>query len=264
VNHDGRKSAANNKGAANNSHSTPITDPPGQNLILRALSADDLNALKPHLEAIATPVQFVLFEQSAPIEFAYFLDSGIASVVSQFIDGGSVETGITGIEGFWGSSLLAGVDHPPGRSFIQSAGNAFRIRKEVLMEQVRGSRAFEDLLLRASYLEHVQSQQLAACNARHEVVERLARWLLMCDDRVRNDTLTLTHEFLALMLGTRRSSVTIAAGTLQQAGLISYTRRTIRIVDRAELEDASCSCYRIIADEYERIIGLRPNRTPKA
>jgi CRP-like cAMP-binding protein len=251
LNHLSRRAAGNN---------SQVTPPPGRNLILRALSDEDLNSLKPHMEFLAMPERFVIYDESAPIEFVYFLNSGIGSLVSQFVDGGSVETGIGGLEGFWGGSLLAGVVMPPGQAFMQVAGDGFRVSKDVFMDCVRSSRAFEDLLHRALYLEHVQARQIAACNIRHEVVERLARWLLMCDDRVQSDRLALTHEFLAVMLGTRRSSVTLAAGSLQEAGLIRYTRRAIEIVNRAELEQASCSCYGMIAIEYERVIGLEPYR----
>jgi CRP-like cAMP-binding protein len=252
------------RGAVNNTHGSAVPIPPGNNLLLGLLSADDLSGLTPHLEYLELPVPFVLHQQSSPTQFAYFLNSGIASVVSQFTDGGSVETGIAGQEGLWGSSLLAGVDSPPGRCFMQIGGDGFRVPKDIFVESVRRSRAFEDLLHRAAYLELIQSRQLAACNARHEVVERLARWLLMCDDRVQGDGLALTHEFLALMLGTRRSSVTLAAGSLQEAGIIRYTRRTIHIIHRVELEEAACQCYGVIANEYERVIGLTPHRLPEA
>lgn len=143
---------------------------------------------------------------------------------------------------------------------MQIGGDGFRMPKSAFLEQVERNRPFEDLLQRSLYLEQVQSRQLAACNVRHEVVERLARWLLMCDDRVRDQHLHLTHEFIALMLGTRRSTVTLAAGALQQAGIIRYTRRVIHIIDRPQLEQAACQCYSILADEYERVIGLPPHR----
>jgi CRP-like cAMP-binding protein len=242
---------------SNSSHAGPA--PRIENLLLRTLSAEDLNRLEPHLEPLSLPVPFLLYEQAAPIAYAYFLNSGIGSLVSQFSDGGSVEIGIGGKEGFWGGALLAGVNSTPGRSFMQVSGDGVRVAAGVFVEHVRSSRAMEDLLNRALYLENVQSRQLAACNARHEVVERLARWLLMCDDRVHNGGMELTHEFLALMLGTRRSSVTVAAGTLQQAGLIRYTRRVIHIENRAELENAACQCYGIVAKEYERVIGFAPH-----
>jgi CRP-like cAMP-binding protein len=241
-------------------HSLQDTSPPGHNLLLRAFSADDLKNLAPHLEYIDMPVPYLLHEQSKPIQFAYFLDSGIGSFVTQFTDGDSVETGIGGRESVWGASLAAGVDNPPGRSFMQVAGTGFRLRKDAFVDCGRNSRSFLDVILRATYLEQVQARQIAACNARHEIAERLARWLLMCDDRLRCDPIVLTHEFLALMLGTRRSSVTLAAGSLQEAGLIRYTRRAIHITNRAELEQASCPCYAIVAEEYRRVIGLDPRR----
>lgn len=233
---------------------------PGQNLLLRLLSADDLNALIPHLEYVALPVEFVLYEQAAPIDFAYFLNSGLGSVVNEFSDGASVESGMGGVEGFWGGALLAGIACSPARLFMQIAGDGFRVRNDVFVRHVQRSRNFENLMARALHLELVQSRQLAACNARHGITERLARWLLMCDDRIHSHNIALTQDFLALMLGARRSSVTLAAGTLQRAGLIRYTRRAIHIVDRAELEHASCQCYATIASEYERVIGLVPHR----
>jgi CRP-like cAMP-binding protein len=228
------------------------------------MAAEDLARLTPQLEHLPLPVNFVLHDRGAPIEYAYFCNSGVGSLVTEFSDGNSVEVGVGGRDGFWGGPLLAGVLSVPDRAFMQIGGEGYRIARDAFVKQVRSSRALDDLLQRSLYLEQRQSRQVAACNARHDVVERLARWLLMCHDRVTGDELELTHEFLALMLGTRRSSVTIAAGSLQQSGLIRYTRRVIHVTNRAELEHATCQCYSTIAQEYERVIGFPPRRVSAA
>jgi len=158
-------------------------------------------------------------------------------------DGKSVEVGLAGKEGFVGLPLVVGLSTSPTRVVAQVAGSAFRIRASDFMLALRRCPQLERQLNRFTHAMAMQATQVAACNRAHEVDERLARWLLMSQDRLGGDLIPLTQEFLAHMLGTRRASVTVAAGILQKAGLIKYTRGAVNVVNRAKLEDASCECY---------------------
>jgi CRP-like cAMP-binding protein len=164
-------------------------------------------------------------------------------VLSVLSDGKSVEVGLTGKEGFVGLPLVVGLSTSPTRTVIQIEGGGFRVSAAGLMKILRRSETLEQRLQRYVQVLSMQASQVAACNRIHEVDERLARWLLMCQDRINSDTVPLTQELLAHMLGTRRSSVTVAAGTLQKAGLITYKRGNVKIESRENLKDAACECY---------------------
>jgi CRP-like cAMP-binding protein len=180
------------------------------------------------------------------------MNSGLASILTVMADGKSVEVGLTGKEGFVGIPLLAGFSSSPTRVIIQIEGSAFRMRAARLIELLRTCPKFERRLQQFSQVVTLQASQVAACNRLHEVDERLARWLLMSQDRIGSKLVPLTQEFLAHMLGTRRSSVTVAAGVLQKAGLITYARGRVSIVNREGLEDATCECYRALVDTASR------------
>jgi CRP-like cAMP-binding protein len=217
-----------------------------QNKILRSLPSKEFSSVFPALELQELPTHVVLNEMSEPIEFAYFIESGLASVLNVMQDGKSVEVGLTGSEGFVGIPLLVGFNSSPSRVVMQIEGSGFKISAKDLATVLSTCPKLERSLLRFAQELAVQAAQVAACNRLHEVDERLARWLLMSQDRIGGDIIRLTQEFLAHMLGTRRASVTVAAGMLQKAGLIKYSRGEVIIVNRKELEDASCECYAAI------------------
>ena len=187
------------------------------------------------------------------IDTVYFLEAGICSIVVTMESGNTVEVGITGRDGFVGVPAVLGTGQSPNRSFIQIPGHGFSVKARVLSEQAEASPALRACLQRGIQGLLVQTAQTAACNRVHELEERLARWLMLCHDRVQEDHLPITHEFLAMMLGTRRTTVTVAAGILQKAGLISYSRGRVTIQDRDGLANAACECYQTIHAEYVRL-----------
>jgi CRP-like cAMP-binding protein len=214
-----------------------------KNLLLNSLSTDSLNSLLPHLHPVDLPIATVLYEpETAPV-YAYFMTTGIASVVASAAEGGSVEVGLVGREGVVGALHLLGAGLVPTRCFMQLAGSGLRIRLAELQKLF-----LESPEIRGRLLEFVQEQaltlsQVAGCHRLHGAEQRLARWLLMVQDRVENETLGLTQTFLAEMLGSQRTTVTVIAGVLQRNGLIEYSRGSLRIVDRKGLEHAACGCY---------------------
>ena len=226
----------------------PPTDARGNeihNEILLGLSAD-CGELLSKLEFVRLKVHSVLFEPGDALKSVYFCNSGMISILSVFPDGKSVEVGLVGKEGFIGLPLLVGFQTSSTRAVSQLDATAFRVNGEALMALLPRCPELEQRLQQYSQISTMQVTQIAACNRLHEVHERLARWLLMCSDRVSSNDLALTQEFLGQMLGTRRSSVTVAAGILQEAGIITNTRGDVKIVNRRKLEDAACECYGIM------------------
>src|ERR1700722_10591557 len=216
------------------------------NEILLSLPPGERDLLFPKLEFVRLKTHHVLHEPGDTLKSAYFCNSGLISILSVFPDGKSVEVGLVGKEGFIGVPLVAGFTTAPTRAVAQIEGTAFRINSEALTPLLRQCVKLERLLQQFSQVLAMQVTQIAACNRLHEVNERLARWLLMSSDRIGSTSVPLTQELLAQMLGTRRSSVTVAAGILQRAGLISHTRGDVEIVERKKLEDAACECYGIM------------------
>jgi CRP-like cAMP-binding protein len=225
-----------------------------RNRILASLPASDLARLAPHLSLRTFKKYQTLYDQGQTIEAVYFLEDGICSIVVTMENGSTVEVGMVGREGFLGAPALLGGGNTPYRCFIQIAGAGYAIKAKTLAEQFReGSSQLRLSLQRCIQAIMVQISQTAACNRVHELEERLARRLLMCHDLVQVDVLPITHESLAMMLGTRRSSVSVAAGILQKAGLIEYSHGRLRIENRKGLEKASCECYSVIHNEYVRL-----------
>jgi len=242
-----------------NSHSyRPASDPTEvdgatlNNELLLNLPDKERRAIYSQLVFLPMRTHDVLNESGAPIRYAYFMNSGLASVLNVMEDGKSVEVGLTGKEGFVGLPLVVGFASSPSRVIIQIEGSAYRISASALVELLRKCPTLEKRLLRYSQVLAAQASHVAACNRLHEVDERLARWLLMSQDRIGSDEVSLTQEFLAHMLGTRRSSVTVAASILQTAGLIKYRRGQVNIVDRPGLEAAACECYRALVQQSSR------------
>jgi len=221
------------------------------NEILLGLPREECDVLFPYLEYVQMRTHDALHEAGQPIAHGYFVNDGLASVLNVMTDGKSVEVGLAGKEGFIGLPLIVGLSTSPSRVVMQVAGSAFRIRASDFVQALRRCPQLERQLNRFTHAMAMQSAQVAACNRIHEVEERLARWLLMSQDRLGGNRVPLTQEFLAHMLGTRRASVTVAAGILQKAGLIRYTRGEVNVVNRAELEDASCECYQSMMRQTE-------------
>ncbi len=230
-------------------HSGERSDAAGKavgNRILLSLPNHEYNLLRPHLEGIALPQYHILHEPAEKIEFTYFLNEGMASIVALSRDGRSVEVGIVGREGMVGMPLAVGLKRGTFRAIMQMSGSGLRIPSEVFLSLLLSCPVLRDELSRFAFIHGMQVAQLAACNRLHEIEQRLSRWLLMCQDRVDSQFLPLTHEFLAQMLGTGRPSVSIAAGALENAGLIENMRGTVKILNRKSLEAAACECYGVI------------------
>jgi CRP-like cAMP-binding protein len=223
-----------------------------QNLILLGLPAGELNAVAKKMEFVELPTHTVLHEAGEPLAYSYFVNSGLASVLNVMSDGKSVEVGLAGKEGFVGLPLVVGLSTSPTQVIMQVEGSAYQIAAADFKEILSHSPALEKSLNRYAQSLGMQAIHVAACNRLHEVDERLARWLLMSQDRLGGDVVPLTQEFLAHMLGTRRASVTVAAGILQKAGFITYNRGSVRIDDRSGLEDAACECYASIKQQTEK------------
>jgi CRP-like cAMP-binding protein len=216
------------------------------NLILSGLSRDEASRIFPSLEFLRLQLHQILHEPGETIRSGYFLNSGLGSVLTTQPDGKTVEVGLIGKEGFVGLPVIFGFKSSGLRIIGQAEGTAYRIDVDTLLRILPECPQLEKQLQRFSMILGMQSTQLAACNRLHDVVERLARWLLMSQDRIGGTILPLTQEFLSQMLGTRRASVTVAAGTLQKAGWIQYSRGSVSILDRTQLESAACDCYQVI------------------
>lgn len=223
-----------------------------KNRILASLPPGEIKRLAPHLSPVALEMNRTLHDAGQMVETVYFLEEGICSTVVTMEAGNTIEVGITGRDGFVGLPAVLGTGHSPNRSFMQIPGYGFSVKAAILLQQSQESAELLRGLQAGIQGMLVQTAQTAACNRVHEVEERLARWLMMCHDRVQSDHLDITHEFLAMMLGTNRTTVTLAAGILHKAGLIAYSRGHVKILDRERLKDTACECYQIIHDEYTR------------
>ena len=213
------------------------------NTVLLSLPDEEFSLLRPVLEPAPLPRYKILYEQSGKIDYVYFLNEGMISLVVITADGRSVEVGICGRQDVVGASLTFGVSYSAMRAIVQLPGNGLRVSSEILTEGISHCEYLRRSCERLVLTQQLQVAQLAACNRLHEVDQRLARWLLMCQDTVESIRLPLTHEFIAQMLGTGRPTVTIAAGVLERAGLIENTRGAVQIINRKRLEDAACECY---------------------
>jgi CRP-like cAMP-binding protein len=222
------------------------------NLILRGIPRSELAQIFPSLEFVRLRLHQVLHEVGEAIKSAYFMNDGMCSVLTVQPDGESVEVGLIGKEGFVGLPVLFGFKTSALRIITQGDGSAYRIDVAILKSLLPQCPVLELQLQRYAMILAIQSTQLAACNRLHDVEERLARWLLMSFDRIGNKNLPLTQEFLAQMLGTRRSTVSVAASILQKAGMISYTRGNVTILNKSKLEAAACDCYEIIQQQRNR------------
>ena len=228
---------------------------PACSRLLALLPRAEYERLLPHLERVSFSLGQVVYESGDRMRYIYFPTSVIISLLYTMENGSSAEMGMAGNEGLVGIALFMGGDTMPNRAVVQSAGDALRMRAKVLQEEFARGGPFQRLLLRYTQALITQMSQTAVCNRLHEIEQQLCRWLLLSHDRLDSDELVMTQELIANMLGVRREGVTTAAGRLQEQGLISYARGRIRILDRRGLEAAVCECYKVVKDEYDRLLG---------
>jgi CRP-like cAMP-binding protein len=231
--------------------------PVPRNYMLASLSSSDLALVEPHLKTIALPQGDVLLQQDVHMAHFYFPTDGMVSLVAVLEDGGSIEVAAIGREGVVGAALANGTGNAPMTAIVQVAGNASRIEAGKFHEAARESATFRGVVAHHNEALIAQIIRTVACNGKHVLEARLCRWLLMVRDRVDGETLNLTQEFLGQMLGVQRTSVNLAARTLQEAGLVTYSRGRITIIDRAGLEEAACECYAIGRKHFDRLVSLR-------
>jgi CRP-like cAMP-binding protein len=227
---------------------------PHQNHLLDALPSLDYERLASHLELIPMRLGDVLYEPGVKLRYVYFPTTSIVSLLYVMEDGASAEIAIVGNEGILGISLFMGGDTTPSRAVVQSAGHGFRLKADLLKSEFGRFGPAMHMLLRYTQALITQMAQTAVCNRHHSVDQQLCRWLLLSLDRLASNELSMTQELIANMLGVRREGVTEAAGKLQEAGLIRYTRGRISVLDRPALEARSCECYQVVKTEFDRLL----------
>lgn len=230
-----------------------------RNLLLAGLPAKELALLEPHLKDVVLKQGIVLQEQGEHIEHVYFPNDGIISLLAVMRQGDAIEIATIGYEGAVGSLSGLGPRRSHTRAVVQVRGTASRIAATRFRQAVEESEAVHSIVVRYGEMLLIQVQQTAACNALHAVEARLSRWLLQARDRLESNTIQLTHEFLSQMLGVRRTTVTVVAHMLQQAGLIRYHRGQIEIIDRPGLEARACECYAAIREQVDQVVPAAEN-----
>ena len=233
-----------------------MTDPqnPHQNHLINALPAEVYERLVPHLELVKMPLGDVIYESGGELQYAYFPTTCIVSLLYVLESGASAEIAVVGNEGIVGVALFMGGGTMPNRAIVQSAGHAYRLRARYIQAEFQRNGATLRLLLRYTQALITQMSQTAVCNRHHSVDQQLCRWLLLSLDRLDSNELSMTQELIANMLGVRREGVTEAAGKLQIAGLIEYSRGSIKVVDRPGLEARVCECYEVVKKEFDRLL----------
>ncbi|MGF9761894.1 Crp/Fnr family transcriptional regulator [Microvirga sp. 0TCS3.31] len=227
------------------------------NRLLASLSAEDFARLQPHLEPISLDTRRVLIEPNTPIAHVYFPETGMSSVTNNS-SGGKIEVGVIGREGMVGLPIVLGIDQTPYEHFMQIGGHGWRIAAQDLEQAMARSSSLHRQLLRYAQASHVQVSETAFANANSDVEARLARWLLMCHDRVEGDDIPLTHEFIAMMLGVRRPGVTVALHVLEGMQVIHAKRGLITVLNREKLEELADEAYGLSETEYTRLMGTEP------
>jgi CRP-like cAMP-binding protein len=241
--------AANEIGDALLIQTSPPRPHPVKNVILAGLEPSTLEAVRPHLMWVDLPQGFCQVKPDEPIEYLYFIEQGLASSDALSSVGRSVEVGVIGREGVVGYQALLGQDKTSNIVLMQGAGAAWRLRVSIARQELLRDPTFLGLFHEFLASHIAQISQSVLCNRLHEAENRLARWMLMASDHMRSDTLGLTQEFISQMLGSTRSTVTITAGALQDAGMISYSRGKIHILDRPALEGKACECYAVVRSQ---------------
>ena len=225
------------------------------NQLLAGLSAQDFDRIRAHLEFVALSHRERLLKPDASAEYVYFPETGMVSLILSLEDGSVVEVGLVGREGLVGVLAGLGASRISGGAIVQMVGSAWRMKTDVLRREIGINPTLHQILLRYVQALFAQITQSTACNNRHTLAQRLARWLLMANDCADTDEVNLTHEFLSMMLGVRRPGVTTALRTLRDAGIITARHGHILIVDRKRLQAAACECYRTVKEEYDRLMG---------
>jgi CRP-like cAMP-binding protein len=227
---------------------------PAENRLLAVLSPIERERVYPKLELVRMPLGSVLYESGSRLDHVYFPANSIVSLLYVMADGASAEIAVVGNDGVVGVSLFMGGETTPSRAVVQSAGVAYRLPGSVLKEEFRRGGATQQLLLRYTQALLTQMAQTAVCNRHHSVDQQLCRWLLLSLDRLSSSELAMTQELIANMLGVRREGVTEAAGKLQAAGVIRYSRGRITVLDRPALEAQACECYAVVKQESDRLL----------
>ncbi|HWG40255.1 MAG TPA: Crp/Fnr family transcriptional regulator [Candidatus Acidoferrales bacterium] len=230
-----------------------------KNRLLRFLPHEDYERLLPHLQPVTFKYKLSLYESDRQIEFVYFIETGVASLVNTMRNGDSAEVGTIGNEGMVGLPVIFGDSQAPTSVYIQVAGQGLRMRAKTFWQELQRSVSLRTAMLHYAHAFFNQVAQSAACNTFHLLEQRCCRWFLMTYDRMQSDEFQLTQEFLAMMLGVQRPGVTIAASALQRAGLIHYTRGQVKILDYAGLVKRSCECYAQSKREFDRLLGTAPS-----
>jgi CRP-like cAMP-binding protein len=234
----------------------PRTSPAAtQNRLLASLPSEDYARLSPHLVPVTLQYKRSLYQSNEPIEYIYFVETGVASLVNTMRNGDAAEVGTIGNEGMVGLPVVLGDKRSPTAVYMQVAGTGIKIQADVFKEEMQRSVSLRRVMLHYAHAFFNQVAQSAACNTFHSLEQRCCRWLLMTQDRMHGNEFQLTHEFLAMMLGVRRTGVTLAAGALQRAGLIHYTRGHVTILNQRGLLKRSCECYGITKREFDRLLG---------
>jgi len=231
-----------------------------ENDLLRSLSDEERARLCPGMQHVSLSLGHVLYESGGSLDYVYFPTTCVVSCLYTMHDGSTAEMALAGNDGVIGIALFLGGDTAPHRAVVQIGGSAIRMPARLLRTEFARGGPLQHTLLRYTQALIVQISQTAVCNRLHSVEKRLCRWLLLCHDRVSGSEILMTQEYIANMLGGRRESVTVAAGHLQDMGLIHYSRGHITILDRKGLEKMVCECYRIVEDELDRLVLARRER----
>jgi CRP-like cAMP-binding protein len=229
---------------------------PKDNQLLASLTENELGPWLPHLEPVNLPLGLILYESGATLSDVYFPTSAIVSLLQSTADGESAEIAVVGFEGIVGISLFMGSQSTPSRAVVQSAGDGFRLKASVMLQQFNLAGPVMHLLLRYAQALITQMFQTGVCNRHHTLDQQLCRWLLLSLDRLRSNELIMTQELIANMLGVRREGVNAALGRLADAQLVSYHRGHIRVLDRESLERRTCECYAVVKKEYDRLLRV--------
>jgi CRP-like cAMP-binding protein len=230
------------------------------NRLLWSLSAEELARLRPSMKHVTLSLGQVVYECGERIDYVYFPTTCVVSLLYTMLDGSTAEMALAGNDAVIGIALVLGGGKIPHRAVAQIGGHALKISARVLQQEFARGGPLQQILLRYTQALLTQISQTAVCNRLHPLEQRLCRWLLLCHDRLNGPEILMTQEFIANMLGGRRESVTVAAGRLQDAGLIHYSRGHIRVLDREGLEAMVCECYKVVEDECDRLVGT-PQRS---
>src|SRR6202158_794248 len=233
-----------------------VSAAPSPNKLLAALPLDVYERLQPNLELVPLKLGASVYEAGGNQPYVYFPTDAIVSLLYVMKDGASAEIAVVGNEGLVGIALFMGGETTPSRAVVQSAGHGYRLSSKLLKQEFEQGGALQHLLLRYTQALITQMAQTAVCNRHHSVEQQLCRWLLLSVDRLPTNELTMTQELIANMLGVRREGVTEAAGKLQEAGLINYSRGRITIVNRPKLEKRVCECYAVVKQESDRLLAV--------